>query len=63
MYDAVIGGSDVLIYAVSGQLLDTYQLNKVGNSLQMDISDYQNGIYFIHIKTKNDVIIKKIIKQ
>jgi PKD repeat protein len=63
IYDDNIGGADVMLYSISGQLLDSYKLNKSQNSLQVDISNYESGIYFIHLKTTNDVVVKRIVKN
>jgi fibronectin type 3 domain-containing protein len=34
-----------------------------GTSSQFDINSYANGIYYVKIKLKNEVVIKKIIKN
>ncbi len=34
-----------------------------GTSPQVDINYFANGIYYVKIKLKNEVIIKKIIKS
>ena len=49
------------IYTVNGVLLKTSYLNKYANS--MDINSLPVGIYFVQLKTKNEVITKLLVKQ
>lgn len=49
---------DVEVYSILGQ--------KVGSALatnQLDLSTFDTGVYFIKIKTNNQTVIKKIIKN
>jgi len=51
--------STISIYDINGKLV--YKSEAITN--QIDISNFQNGIYAIKIESENHVIIKKIIKQ
>jgi hypothetical protein len=69
-----LGMSNVEIFDMMGKIV--YQINKltnqqqitkstnnqITNELTMDVSHLPNGVYFIYIKTQNNLIIKKIIK-
>ena len=49
------------VYNISGKkIIETININ---NLTSIDISDHQNGIYFIHITSDNGVLVKKIVLQ
>ena len=57
-----IGGShdrfDVEVYSILGQKVDSVLATN-----QLDLSTFDTGVYFIKIKTNNQTVIKKIIKN
>lgn len=49
------------LYTINGQLLHKY-LPK-SDKFKLNLSNYESGVYFIKIETKNSVICKRIIKN
>jgi hypothetical protein len=49
------------LYDIQGRLLETEKVNKT--DLQLDLSKYQIGTYFIKIKTDNGTVSRKLIKD
>lgn len=54
-------GADVLVYNVFGQLVLTQKLT--GSSVQVDLSAYEAGIYYITVRTAVDSKVIKAIKN
>jgi len=50
----------IKIYNSIGQQIN-YISNKEKNSLQFDLTHLSKGLYFIQIKTKQEIIIEKIL--
>jgi len=48
------------IYSFNGQLI--FRKNKEGSSMQIDLSSFQKGIYFITVRSRDYVGTEKIIK-
>lgn len=46
---------------ISGKILQKYKIES--SKIPVDISEYYNGIYFIHIISNNGSAVKKIVKQ
>jgi len=63
IYDVNIGGAEVELYSMSGQLLKKYTLSKTENSLQVDVSNFENGLYIVSVKTKQGVVVKRLVKN
>ncbi|MBX9807808.1 MAG: CotH kinase family protein [Flavobacteriaceae bacterium] len=53
--------SGIKIFDISGKLI--YVLKQKSETINMDWSDYSNGVYFISIYDDNGFITKKVIKQ
>lgn len=53
--------SNGMLYNSIGQLVEKYELHSDSNSL--DISNLQNGIYFLSIQINGEIIRKRIIKK
>lgn len=54
--------TNIQIYSTSGQLV--YSINNLSElNTTLNVSDLAKGIYFVRIKTANDTVIKKFIKQ
>jgi len=53
--------SQIDIYNALGALVYSHKVSS--SKLQIDISQLTNGIYFIQLQTKNEMITKKIIKE
>ncbi|MCJ8153353.1 S8 family peptidase [Chryseobacterium sp. SSA4.19] len=53
--------SSYTIYDLSGKKLQNGNIN--GDEASLDLSSYIKGIYIIEVKTGNDIISKKIIKE
>jgi hypothetical protein len=52
--------NSVEIHTLNGQLISTFCTE--GSTFQLDLSSFQNGTYFITIRSKEFVTTKKIIK-
>ena len=53
---------EVQIYDVSGKLVYTKQTKHM-HDLQVDLESYATGLYFVEIKTENNSIIKRLLKD
>lgn len=53
--------SAVRIYNYLGILVEEIEVNS--SDIEINVSDYSNGIYFIEVQTENGNIVKKIIKN
>jgi hypothetical protein len=54
-------GSKVTVYTILGQELNSFILDTTQTIL--DVSHYQNGIYFIQINTKSGIQTNKFVKK
>jgi len=54
-----IKNSKMSIFDISGKII----INKKVTKNQIDISNFQNGIYIINIETENGIVTKKFVKQ
>ncbi|WP_291119215.1 T9SS type A sorting domain-containing protein [Empedobacter sp. UBA7248] len=58
------GVQDIQLYNLAGQEVKNYQVNKLSNNIEMNISNVPSGIYVLRfITTKGEVISRKIIKK
>ncbi|MFH2143764.1 MAG: T9SS type A sorting domain-containing protein [Bacteroidota bacterium] len=53
--------SDIEIFNLQGQVIKV--INKSDNNPSIDISKLFSGVYFIKISTKDEIIVKKLIKE
>ncbi len=51
---------EVALYDINGRMIDSKESNA---QLQMDLSAYPNGVYFLKIKSGDKVITEKVVKQ
>jgi len=51
----------IYISDITGKIL--FELLEIQNKTSIDLSNFDNGIYFINIKTDNLILTRKIIKQ
>ena len=51
----------VEVYDVYGKLISNMEVND--NDVTIDISSYNNGVYFTRIRTENGTVTKKVVKQ
>lgn len=49
----------VSVYNIVGQEVESFVIDD--NQCRIDISDYNDGVYFVKIKTENEIMTKKII--
>jgi hypothetical protein len=49
------------IITISGQILET--LYSTENMVTIDVENYSKGVYIVRVKTDNEIVIKKIIKE
>jgi hypothetical protein len=54
---------NVEVHTMLGELLDVYSNDHRQNTIQIDISDFSKGIYFLNIKTQDGIVVKKIVKE
>lgn len=52
---------NVELYGLSGSLLETVSRTETGR-MRIDMSKYQQGVYFIRVSEGNQVVRKKIVK-
>ena len=53
---------EVGVYNMLGERLYSFS-NSQSSSLEIDLSTQQNGVYFIEIKSENEIVFKKVIKE
>jgi hypothetical protein len=53
-------GHEVSLFDINGRMIDSQLSN---SELQMDLSGYPNGVYFLKIKSGDKVITEKVVKQ
>lgn len=51
----------VEVYDVFGKLISSTEVND--NDVTIDVSNYNNGVYFTRIRTENGTVTKKVVKQ
>lgn len=54
---------DINVYNILGEKILNYPNEKITNQLKLDLTNQENGIYFIQIKTGSILITKKIAVQ
>ena len=52
---------EVSLYNLIGQKINNFKVNDISEKIIIDGSRYDSGVYFIHIKKKDKLIIKKLI--
>ncbi|TAL59745.1 MAG: T9SS type A sorting domain-containing protein [Bacteroidetes bacterium] len=55
-----MNNSNVSVYSLMGTPLTNIQNNN-SSDLNIDFSDYSNGVYFVHIKTDAGTAVRKIV--
>lgn len=55
--------TEVNIYNILGVNVYNVQLTTNNEQLDINVSDFSNGVYFIKVKTENKEIVKRFIKQ
>ena len=53
--------STIQLWSVNGKLFDTYNLNN--QQFELDMSNFENGLYLLQIQTDTESFVKKIIKN
>jgi len=53
--------SDIFIYDIKGNLL--LKEHNINYNHQIDISEFQNGVYFIKVSNDDNAFASKVIKQ
>ena len=54
---------EITIYNIAGVVVYQQTMDYGRNSLTIDASGFNNGVYFVKIKSRDQEVIKKIIKQ
>jgi hypothetical protein len=60
---SAIGGqlSAVKVYNCLGMLVEEMEVNS--NEVEINISEYNTGIYFVNVQTENGNLVKKVVKK
>ena len=51
----------IKLYSINGKLYKTYKCSQ--KQVELDVTDFKNGIYLLQIQTNSDLLYKKIIKN
>jgi hypothetical protein len=51
----------VSLYNLLGQEVTDFKVNGINGNINIDVSKYDSGVYFIHIKSNNKIVVKKLI--
>jgi len=51
----------IKLYSINGKLYKTYKCSQ--KQVELDVTDFKNGIYLLEIQTNSDLLYKKIIKN
>ncbi|MBI2968980.1 MAG: SBBP repeat-containing protein [Bacteroidetes bacterium] len=51
------------IYSIIGERFYTSSATNTGKPITINISDFRQGIYFLHIRTSDGVVVKKMTKE
>ena len=54
---------EVSVYNITGMMVYNEQFTNYNERLTIDLSNFDNGIYFVKIKSDSGEILKKIVKQ
>tara|TARA_B110001469_G_C9648945_1_gene330158 strand:- start:6504 stop:9107 length:2604 start_codon:yes stop_codon:yes gene_type:complete len=53
--------SSIKLWSINGKLYDTYNLNN--QAFELDMSNFEDGLYLLQIQTDTESFVKKIIKN
>jgi len=53
--------SSIKLWSINGKLYDTYNLNN--QAFELDMSNFEDGLYLLQIQTDSEIVVKKIIKN
>ena len=54
---------NLTLYDIMGKIVLDRQLQKTGDKMEYQVSDIPSGIYIVRVKTPDQVVKRKIIKQ
>ena len=65
-FDVVASGkSDITVHNMNGQIMNksTSQLSEGMNTIELDLNDFEAGIYFIEVRTEQGLHLGKVVVQ
>jgi hypothetical protein len=52
---------EVSLHNLIGQKIGNFKVNNIDKNIDIDLSNYKSGVYFIHAKNNNKLVVKKLI--
>jgi hypothetical protein len=56
-----LNAQEVSLYNLIGQKIGNFKVNSIDKNINIDLSDYKSGVYFLHVKRNNKLVVKKLI--
>jgi hypothetical protein len=56
-----LNAQEVSLYNLIGQKIGDFKVNNIDKNTNIDLSNYKSGVYFLHVKRNNKLVVKKLI--